>query len=86
MAGYEGDAHELVNHRAIPIARGSGSTLFGAVHQLATLDEKLKLAIENIPQAICWSFGDDPTEYTGLASEKALEVATPLPDLFARPR
>lgn len=72
MYGYEGDAHNLVNHKAMPLVR-EGTTLVEAIGKLAEQDSELREAWYRIPAEIHRIFRD-PRRYTGLAREKALEV------------
>jgi adenylosuccinate lyase len=72
MAGYAGDAHEVINHRAMPLMR-PGFTLVNAVEQIAEGDSEVKSAWRAIPDDLHRLFRD-PKNYTGLANEKAEEV------------
>jgi len=80
MAGYEGDAHNLVNHTLMPIAINNGVTLGKALDYYCTEHENDELAetvIEiwhKIPDEIMILLGT-PERYVGLAKEKALEIA-----------
>ncbi len=71
--GYEGDAHELVNHQAMPIVQKSGVSLWTAVGQLAESDEKLHVALERIP-SVMKSHLQNPASYVGHAREKTREI------------
>jgi adenylosuccinate lyase len=73
--GYTGDAHALINHEALALAKGRQITLFGAVAVL--LDQSSPELAE------LWKDLPDeertmltrPADYLGLAEKKALEVA-----------
>ena len=74
MAGYEGDAHDLVNHQAMNLVRtGKVENLFQAVWQLAELNLLLDQAMRQIPGEVI-ALLNDPRGYTGMANEKAMEV------------
>lgn len=80
MAGYEGDAHELVNHMALPFARVSNKSLLDCT-RLALLREYFgddHAALESfwskIPPEVL-AMLEKPETYTGAASTKALEIA-----------
>jgi adenylosuccinate lyase len=73
MAGYEGDAHHVVNHKAMKVAQKEKVSLIAAIGQIANEDEALFKAYTAIPQDILNLLGD-PEQYTGLAAKKAHEV------------
>jgi adenylosuccinate lyase len=75
MAGYEGDAHELVNHHALPYAQKHKVPLVEAVKIILNEQpEVVERVWNNIPhetiQLLC-----RPETYTGLAEAKAIEIA-----------
>ncbi len=73
VAGYESDAHRLVNHTLVPLATLSGRSLIEELEDLADYDDAVKEAFGNIPEdtkALLYH----PENYIGLASEKAYEV------------
>ncbi len=72
MYGYEGDAHEVINHRAIPLV-SNGRTLVEAVEFLTTEDTTLQAAWNNIPLDLHLLFRK-PEKYVGLAQEKVLAI------------
>ncbi len=72
MAGYMDDAHELVNHRAMPIAQQSGCSLFDAVEILAREDGNVKEALERVPVEVR-ELLVAPEHYIGRAVEQARE-------------
>lgn len=80
MAGYEGDAHELVNHLALPFARANKITLIDST-RLAVLHEHFKgdheafeSFWEKIPSDVRGML-EKPEMYTGAAATKAIEIA-----------
>lgn len=73
MAGYKGDAHELVNHRAMRLVMRNEISLIDAVKEVALEDEQVALALRNISPDMLELFGQ-PARYVGLAKEKALEI------------
>lgn len=72
MYGYEGDAHEVINHKAMPLVKAD-RTLVQAVEMLAGKDPKLQLAWENIPRELHELF-QQPENYIGRAKEKVEET------------
>lgn len=74
MAGYEEDAHELVNRRAVPMAKKEGIPLIRAVQKIGTQDQLVNQAFEKIPIGIL-ELLSTPEKYTGKALEKALQIA-----------
>lgn len=74
MAGYRGDAHELVNQKMTPIAKSEGKLLVEVLAELAESDMTIRDAYETIPDEI-FQMLHQPENYIGLACEKALEVA-----------
>ncbi|OGF82340.1 hypothetical protein A3B18_00085 [Candidatus Giovannonibacteria bacterium RIFCSPLOWO2_01_FULL_46_13] len=74
MAGYQQDAHDLINSRAIPIAQKGGTHLIFALEALAEGDDDLRVALENIPPPIRRLFYN-PEDYIGIADVKACEMA-----------
>jgi adenylosuccinate lyase len=73
MAGYEGDAHELVNHIAMPHAGQRGVSLLEAT-QWALAQEKADQVWRKIPPETISMLGK-PESYTGAAAAKAREIA-----------
>ncbi len=77
MAGYEGDAHELVNHVALPYSKQHGlslleATRFALEHQHThTLMSRVW---ENIPPETIQMLSK-PETYTGAAATKAYAIA-----------
>ncbi|MCK4539548.1 hypothetical protein KAU09_00155 [Candidatus Parcubacteria bacterium] len=73
MAGYEGDAHELVNHQIIAKAQATGKTMIDVLKDLAMNDIELEKAVNNIPKEVLELLAR-PENYIGDAKEKALEI------------
>ena len=82
MAGYEKDAHHLVNHKLLSYAKKHNISLYQALIQHDAEDEELKEVISNIPKEIKALF-ERPEEYTGTAASKALEIANRIYQVFA---
>ncbi len=74
MAGFSGDAHELVNHTVVPAAQKSGRLLIEELAELAQTNDELGVVFNNIPQEIM-ELLHHPESYIGDASERALEIA-----------
>ena len=76
MAGYEGDAHHLVNHTLVPGALRSkmplGSYTEGLTNYSAT-DPKLKEAWDNIPEGMKMML-DFPRDYIGSAVDTTMKI------------
>ena len=74
MAGYEGDAHHVVNHRAIPLAREKGISLHAAMSEHVVPSEPaLQKAWESISPKVRSRFLL-PEEYVGQSEKKTLEL------------
>jgi len=73
MAGYQGDAHELVNRKLVPLAKEKNILLVKALEQSAENDPDLHSVVSTIPEEI-WDLLHQPEKYTGDAKEKALET------------
>ena len=73
MAGYEGDAHHLVNHQAVKIAKAKSIPLITAIEEIARKDTEVEKALHAISPEIR-ELLSDPHLYTGLASEKAMVI------------
>ena len=74
MAGYTGDAHELVNRQAIKLRQQVGGSLMNSVRVLADTDGALAEALKNIPAEVALLL-DRPESYVGNASAQALMIA-----------
>jgi adenylosuccinate lyase len=74
MAGYEGDAHDLVNHKAMElVANRHKITVLEALQILEEDDRELYKAYRNIPREVM-SVLEAPESYIGVAAEKAKEI------------
>ncbi|MBU1290140.1 hypothetical protein KKG85_02810 [Patescibacteria group bacterium] len=74
MAGYQRDAHELVNRVLVPEAKKTNSSLIEVLERLANKDEYLQEVLGKIPEEIQELFRH-PENYIGKAKEKAREIA-----------
>lgn len=74
IAGYEGDAHELVNRSAVPLARQKGIPLLDAVRSLAETDDRVCAALDAIPPELLHAL-KQMEWYVGDAAQKAIEIA-----------
>jgi len=73
MAGYKGDAHELVNHQIVSKAQATDKTMIDVLKDLAMNDVELKKALNNIPKEIL-KLLSHPENYIGDAREKTLAI------------
>ena len=73
MAGYEGDAHELVNYIAMPHSRQRGVSLLEAT-QWALQQQSADQVWSKIPPETI-NMLSKPETYTGAAAVKAREIA-----------
>ena len=74
MAGYQGDAHKVVNHILVPRAQESLRPLAEIAADYAEQDEKFAEAWRRIPSEVA-DLLHQPAQYTGLASQKARQIA-----------
>ncbi len=79
MAGYTGDAHKVVNEQALPLVK-QGNSWLGAIKKIAEdqNDQGLLEARSKLPDdvmSLIEDVGGHSENYTGLAAEKALEIA-----------
>lgn len=74
LAGYEGDAHDFVNHVLTPEAQKTGKSIASILYEKAAGDFNLSKIVDRIPCEIMELFYQ-PESYIGKAEEKALEVA-----------
>ncbi|MDD5725878.1 MAG: lyase family protein [Patescibacteria group bacterium] len=74
MAGYPGDAHALVNKRLMRRCTHENISLLDAMIREKLDDEEVARAFDQIPHEILVLL-TKPETYTGLASQKALEIA-----------
>lgn len=73
MAGYSGDAHELVNRNLVPIAKERNMLLVEVLEEFAQDDSELMSVIDTIPKEV-WELLHCPESYTGDAEKVALEI------------
>lgn len=73
MAGYLGDAHELVNRKLVPIAEKRNMLLVEVLEEFAQDDSELETAIKTIPKEV-WELLHCPESYTGDAEKVALKI------------
>ncbi len=74
MAGYEGDAHELVNHTLVPQAKKRGHQLIDELLDACMSNEELDAVVSRIPTEVRELLAH-PEQYTGNAAQKALDIA-----------
>ncbi len=75
MYGYEGDAHEVINHQAMPRVGVNARTLYEAVEQVTHLDPQLEVAWNKIPGEVL-ALLRDPANYVGRAREKVDQICS----------
>jgi adenylosuccinate lyase len=75
MYGYEGDAHDLVNHQAMRLVRRDGVSLVEAIQTLAATTDNNELydAWNRIPEEQMQLL-QHPARYVGDASAKTLDI------------
>lgn len=83
IAGYEGDAHELVNRTLVPLAQEKGILLIEALEIAAESDEAAAQALESMDPDT-YKLLRSPEEYTGSARERALAIAASAEEFIAR--
>lgn len=83
MAGYQDDAHHLVNHVLMGISKKYSLSLFDALlyHSSQVESVDLQLVVNNIPQEVK-DLLSQPEKYIGLAPKKALLVALAIDDFL----
>jgi len=74
MAGYENDAHNLVNHQLVTRATAEKRMLIEICKELAMHNDELAEALRNMPKEVM-ELLHNPENYTGFAAEKAEEIA-----------
>ncbi|MCC6933980.1 MAG: hypothetical protein IT292_12150 [Deltaproteobacteria bacterium] len=75
MAGYEGDAHELVNHKLTPKAMKSAKSLIEVLEEKElSCDEALRSAWAKVPTVVKALLAN-PRGYIGDAADKANAIA-----------
>lgn len=83
MAGFTGDAHHVVNHRAMPLVGAQCPSLVAAVARLAEEDVHIGAAWNAIPDETRSLFAN-PNRYIGLAKEKTRFICDGA-DAYLRP-
>jgi len=73
MYGYEGDAHDVVNHKLVPLAQNNNINLVTALKIVMENDAELRNVWDKIPAEIKRLL-ESPEEYTGDAAKKAMEI------------
>ncbi len=71
--GYEGDAHDFVNHTLIKRVKDNESSLYNEFLKESEVNENIMNALKNIPEEILLVL-QDPSRYIGRAVEKAQEI------------
>ncbi|MFA6588561.1 MAG: lyase family protein [Patescibacteria group bacterium] len=74
MAGFQGDAHKLVNHTLVPVATRDHRYLIDTTIGLAQDNPDLAEALKRIPTEVI-DLLKHPETYIGKAPAKALEIA-----------
>jgi adenylosuccinate lyase len=74
MAGYQGDAHELVNRKAMPLSQKKNQPLITSIWDLTGEDGNLISALARIPPEVMVLF-EKPENYTGDAAKQAIAIA-----------
>jgi adenylosuccinate lyase len=74
MAGYEGDAHELVNRQAVPVATNEKIQLIAVIESLSSVNQGIRGALDRMPKDLLGLL-HTPEKYTGEAQAKALQIA-----------
>ncbi|MEA2097595.1 MAG: lyase family protein [Patescibacteria group bacterium] len=73
LYGYEGDAHDLVNHTLIPRAKSSDRSLTEELIKLSLEDQDISKVISQIPEEM-FDLLHSPCKYIGRAETKTMEV------------
>lgn len=73
LYGYEGDAHEFVNHTLVPISQKSGKYLIEELVILSESNKELALVVQNMPSSLVQLLRS-PEKVTGMATQKSIEV------------
>jgi adenylosuccinate lyase len=73
ISGYNGDAHDYVNHKLMPLMAKISFTVYGAIKE--TGDEEAMLAFEKIPKPIL-DILMNPSSYIGDSKAKALQITS----------
>ncbi len=73
LYGYDGDAHELVNHKLMPRAKQNKLSLLEQLKLEMQSDSSLLRVFEEIPEEVLLCLSD-PERYIGLAKQKTNSV------------
>ena len=73
MAGYPGDAHELITRKLVPIAKERNTLLVEVLEEFAQDNPEFETVISTIPEEV-WKLLHCPEDYTGDAEKVALEI------------
>lgn len=74
IAGYPGDAHKLINERAMKVASDKGIGLLAALYEIGATDHEVADALEAIPEQVR-NLLSNPKLYIGDAVEYAKSIA-----------
>ncbi|MCR4280261.1 MAG: lyase family protein [Candidatus Komeilibacteria bacterium] len=75
LAGYQGDAHHLVNHEIVPLAQAGKINIWMALEIRADNDEVLSSLLPKIKPDIINTI-KNPETYIGVAKEKAEQISS----------
>lgn len=73
LYGYEGDAHNFVNHTLVPFSQKSGRYLIDELIELSEKDKELDKVVANMPLELIQLLRS-PERVIGKATKKAEEV------------
>jgi adenylosuccinate lyase len=73
MAGYPGDAHEVVNHVIVERARADGCSLLHALELSSEKDADLVKTWSQVPQEVREIF-ENPARYVGVTEKKTHDI------------
>ena len=74
MSGFPGDAHELVNHTLMDVAKKENCNLYEAAERIAEDDEPLRRVLNNFPKTGDTLVFKNPDTYIGRAEKKTHEI------------
>jgi adenylosuccinate lyase len=81
IAGYQEDAHVLVNKVLMPMAQSENITLLNALERIAEQNDAIAEVFTKIPQETLFLLRN-PESYTGYAQEKAREISNMVSQIF----
>lgn len=73
LYGYEGDAHNFVNHTLVPLSQKSGRYLIDELIELSESNKELDRVVTNMPSELIQLLRS-PERVTGKATDKSREV------------